>query len=161
MRSGLSRAAEKRNSQIQPRRCRAVANGSTFQVVQCRRHRNPGDLEGSPRSSNHAVTPGRRRAIESISGTDLRHRELKKSDSPKTCCGGRRFNNATDVRFASDPLRHDALRRNSTSRARSGISVVCGERGRSSRLQLFHIRAMSGDRVRHRGVLSKSTRIEE
>jgi len=84
---------------------------------------------------------------------------LRKSDIPKCC--GRRFNNATHVSFANDPLRHNPLQRISASCARSGISVVCGGRRRSGRLQLFHIRAMSGDRVRHRWLLSKPTRREE
>jgi hypothetical protein len=39
--------------------------------------------------------------------------------------------------------------------------VVCGLRGRSSRLQLFHLRAVSGDGLRYRRLLSKSTRAEE
>ena len=62
------------------------------------------------------------------------------------------FNNATDVPYR---LHDRALQRVSGSGARMGLSVVCGYPRRSNRLWLLHVRAMSGDRVRHRWLLSK------
>ena len=62
------------------------------------------------------------------------------------------FDNATHLPYR---LHDRALQRVSGSCARMGLSVVCGYPRRSNRLWLLHVRAMSGDRVRHRWLLSK------